>query len=119
MHEVLHAPVRDVLTEVLGRDLLVHGHQYLHELIGTLGWLDLPAAEWLVLTHTAVLAVVILSDGAFRARLTPFPRTWATLILVASLAMVEPRRIGMSIVGALALNLTLALNHRPGRYVAF
>ena len=40
-------------------------------------------------------------------------------ILVASLALVEPQRILMSIAGALALNLTLALNHRPGRYVAF
>lgn len=40
-------------------------------------------------------------------------------ILVASLAVVEPHRILMSIAGALALNLTLALNHRPGRYVAF
>jgi hypothetical protein len=25
----------------------------------------------------------------------------------------------MSLAGALALNLTLALNHRPGRYAAF
>ena len=40
-------------------------------------------------------------------------------ILIASLAMIEPKRIAMSILGALALNLTLALNHRPGRYVAF
>lgn len=40
-------------------------------------------------------------------------------ILLASLALVEPQRILMSIAGALALNLTLALNHRPGRYVAF
>lgn len=40
-------------------------------------------------------------------------------ILIASLAMIEPARIGLSIVGAVALNLTLALNHRPGRYVAF
>ena len=40
-------------------------------------------------------------------------------ILVVSLAWVEPQRIAMSIAGALALNLTLALNHRPGRYVAF
>ena len=39
--------------------------------------------------------------------------------LIASLAMIEPKRIAMSILGALALNLTLALNHRPGRYVAF
>ena len=40
-------------------------------------------------------------------------------ILLASLALVEPQRILMSIAGAVALNLTLALNHRPGRYVAF
>jgi len=40
-------------------------------------------------------------------------------ILLASLALVEPQRILMSIAGALALNLTLALNHRPGRYLAF
>jgi uncharacterized membrane-anchored protein YitT (DUF2179 family) len=40
-------------------------------------------------------------------------------ILLASLAMVDPKRILMSIAGAVALNLTLALNHRPGRYVAF
>jgi uncharacterized membrane-anchored protein YitT (DUF2179 family) len=40
-------------------------------------------------------------------------------ILLAALAMVEPLRIGQSIAGAVALNLTLALNHRPGRYVAF
>lgn len=40
-------------------------------------------------------------------------------ILLASLALVEPQRVLMSIAGALALNLTLALNHRPGRYAAF
>lgn len=40
-------------------------------------------------------------------------------ILVASLALVEPKRVLLSIVAAVALNLTLALNHRPGRYVAF
>jgi uncharacterized membrane-anchored protein YitT (DUF2179 family) len=40
-------------------------------------------------------------------------------IVLAALALLEPQRILMSIVGALALNLTLALNHRPGRYAAF
>jgi uncharacterized membrane-anchored protein YitT (DUF2179 family) len=40
-------------------------------------------------------------------------------ILVAALAWVEPARIGLSILGAAAMNVTLALNHRPGRYVAF
>lgn len=40
-------------------------------------------------------------------------------ILLAALALVEPQRVALSLAGALALNLTLALNHRPGRYVAF
>lgn len=39
-------------------------------------------------------------------------------ILLAALVMVEPSRIAYSLVGALTLNLTLAVNHRPGRYVA-
>jgi uncharacterized membrane-anchored protein YitT (DUF2179 family) len=38
-------------------------------------------------------------------------------IVLAALFVVEPARIGYSLVGALALNLTLAINHRPGRYV--
>jgi uncharacterized membrane-anchored protein YitT (DUF2179 family) len=40
-------------------------------------------------------------------------------ILAAALAWVAPGRVLLSIVGALALNLTLALNHRPGRYATF
>jgi uncharacterized membrane-anchored protein YitT (DUF2179 family) len=38
-------------------------------------------------------------------------------IVLAALFIVEPERIGYSLIGALALNLTLAINHRPGRYV--
>jgi uncharacterized membrane-anchored protein YitT (DUF2179 family) len=40
-------------------------------------------------------------------------------ILVLASTAVEPERIGLSIVGALALNAALAINHRPDRYVAF
>jgi hypothetical protein len=32
--------------------------------------------------------------------------------------LVDPSRIAYSLVGAITLNLTLAVNHRPGRYVA-
>lgn len=39
-------------------------------------------------------------------------------IVLAALFIVEPARIGYSLVGAVALNLTLAVNHRPGRYIA-
>lgn len=39
-------------------------------------------------------------------------------ILLAALFVVDPQHIGYSLVGALALNLTLAVNHKPGRYIA-
>ncbi|HCL86273.1 MAG TPA: hypothetical protein DIC45_07210, partial [Comamonadaceae bacterium] len=39
-------------------------------------------------------------------------------IVAAALFTVEPMRVLWSIVGAVALNLVLAMNHRPGRYMA-
>ena len=39
-------------------------------------------------------------------------------ILLASLAVVSPERIGYSLVGMAAMNAALAINHRPGRYMA-
>ncbi len=39
-------------------------------------------------------------------------------ILLASLAVVSPQRIGYSLVGMAAMNAALAINHRPGRYMA-
>jgi uncharacterized membrane-anchored protein YitT (DUF2179 family) len=39
-------------------------------------------------------------------------------IVLAALFVVEPARIGYSLVGAVVLNLTLAVNHKPGRYIA-
>jgi uncharacterized membrane-anchored protein YitT (DUF2179 family) len=39
-------------------------------------------------------------------------------ILLASLAVVSPATVAISLIGALALNVTLAINHRPGRYLA-
>ena len=40
------------------------------------------------------------------------------VIVLAALFVVPPDRIAASLVGALALNLTLAVNHKPGRYMA-
>jgi uncharacterized membrane-anchored protein YitT (DUF2179 family) len=40
------------------------------------------------------------------------------LIIGTSLTVLPPDRILVSLVGAAALNLTLAINHRPGRYMA-
>ena len=39
-------------------------------------------------------------------------------ILLASTPWVDAQRLALSIVGAVAMNLALAVNHRPGRYVA-
>ena len=39
-------------------------------------------------------------------------------IVLLALWTVEPVRVAWSIVGAVALNLVLAMNHRPGRYMA-
>jgi uncharacterized membrane-anchored protein YitT (DUF2179 family) len=39
------------------------------------------------------------------------------LVLVASIFVVPPSTIVLSVVGSLALNMVLAVNHRPGRYL--
>ena len=39
-------------------------------------------------------------------------------IVLAAFAVVDVERIGWSVLGAVVLNLTLAINHRPGRYMA-
>lgn len=41
------------------------------------------------------------------------------LIMLSAFLVGPDDRVGYSIVGALALNLVLALNHRPGRYTGF
>jgi uncharacterized membrane-anchored protein YitT (DUF2179 family) len=40
-------------------------------------------------------------------------------ILIASTPWVDAQRLARSILGAAAMNLALAVNHRPDRYVAF
>lgn len=39
-------------------------------------------------------------------------------ILLLSMSMIPMAAVAISLLGALALNLTLAINHRPGRYMA-
>lgn len=38
-------------------------------------------------------------------------------IVLASFALVPPQKIALSVLGAVALNLVLAINHKPGRYM--
>ena len=37
-------------------------------------------------------------------------------IVCGALAIVDPLRVGLSVLGALVLNMVLAISHRPGRY---
>lgn len=39
-------------------------------------------------------------------------------ILMLSISMISWTAVGISLIGAVALNMTLATNHRPGRYMA-
>ena len=39
-------------------------------------------------------------------------------IVLTAFALREPVQIAWSVLGAVVLNLTLAINHRPGRYMA-
>ena len=38
-------------------------------------------------------------------------------ILLGGLLVVPPEKVALSLIGAVAINIVLALNHRPGRYV--
>jgi uncharacterized membrane-anchored protein YitT (DUF2179 family) len=38
-------------------------------------------------------------------------------IVLAAFSLVEPQLIAISVIGAVALNLVVAVNHRPGRYL--
>ncbi|MFW3614574.1 YitT family protein [Billgrantia antri] len=39
------------------------------------------------------------------------------LIMLVALLVLPPERVGLSVLGAVALNLIIALNHKPGRYM--
>lgn len=41
-----------------------------------------------------------------------------SLIVLGALFVADWQRVGLSVLGAVVLNLTLAINHRPGRYMA-
>jgi len=61
-----------------------------------------------------VLAIYLQKTRGWR---TGYVQMAADAIIVAgALAIVEPLRVGLSVVGALVLNLVLGINHRPGRY---
>ena len=63
-----------------------------------------------------IVALVLQQERGWRAGKVQMAVDCA--IVLAALFVVDPVRIGYSLVGAIALNLTLAVNHKPGRYIA-
>jgi uncharacterized membrane-anchored protein YitT (DUF2179 family) len=62
-----------------------------------------------------ILAIWLQERRGVRAGV--FQMVVDSAVVLASLFLVSPATIGYSIVGALALNVVLAVNHRPGRYL--
>ena len=62
-----------------------------------------------------ILAIWLQERRGVRAGV--FQMAVDSLVVAASLLVVSPAVIGLSIVGAVALNVVLAVNHRPGRYL--
>ena len=62
-----------------------------------------------------ILAIWLQERRGVRAGV--FQMVVDSAVVLASLLVVSPATIALSIVGAVALNLVLAVNHRPGRYL--
>ena len=62
-----------------------------------------------------VLAIWLQERRGVRAGV--FQLVVDSLVVVASLFVVPPATILLSVVGSVALNMVLAVNHRPGRYL--
>jgi uncharacterized membrane-anchored protein YitT (DUF2179 family) len=62
-----------------------------------------------------ILSIWLQRRGAVRAG--TFQMAVDSLIVAASFLVVTPAILGLSVLGAVAMNLVLAVNHRPGRYL--
>jgi uncharacterized membrane-anchored protein YitT (DUF2179 family) len=62
-----------------------------------------------------VLAIWLQERRGVRAGV--FQLVVDSMVVVASLLVVPPATILLSVIGAVALNMVLAVNHRPGRYL--
>ncbi len=97
--------------------------EWLHPLYAAvMGGLLMGAGFLMLFRHRAslggvgIVALVLQQERGWRAGKVQMAVDG--VIVLAALFVVDPVRIGYSLVGAIALNLTLAVNHRPGRYIA-
>jgi uncharacterized membrane-anchored protein YitT (DUF2179 family) len=63
-----------------------------------------------------VLALLLQERGTISAG--KFQMLLDAAIVLAALTVADLRHVALSVLGAVVLNLVLALNHRPGRYMA-
>jgi uncharacterized membrane-anchored protein YitT (DUF2179 family) len=86
------------------------------------GGLLMGAGMLMLFRHRASLGgfnvLVLFLQERFGWRAGKVQMAFDCAIVLAALSVVGWSQIAWSIVGAVALNLTLAINHRPGRYMA-
>ncbi len=108
------------LTEALPHWVVL---QQVHPLFAAIGGGLLAGAGFLILfRHQAslgrlnVLVLWLQEHRGWRAGRVQMGIDLA--ILLAAAPWLDARRLGLSVLGAAALNFALAVNHKPGRYVA-
>jgi uncharacterized membrane-anchored protein YitT (DUF2179 family) len=108
-----------LFTELMPRVLRFEA---LHPLYaGVMGGFLIGAGLLMLFRHKASLGglnvVVLFLQERFGWRAGNVQMAVDCLIVLAALALVEPALIAISVLGAVALNLVVAVNHRPGRYL--
>jgi uncharacterized membrane-anchored protein YitT (DUF2179 family) len=109
-----------LLTELLPRWLSFQTLQPL--LAAVLGGMLMGTGFLILFRHRAslggvgIIALVLQEQRGWRAGHVQMAIDAA--IVAGAFVLVEPLRVLFSILGAFALNMVLAINHRPGRYIA-
>jgi uncharacterized membrane protein len=92
---IKQAPLR--YARIVTSDYIGHGHEYLRQFVGTLGWLDVPLPHWL--TDVAVVLLLLLGVTQ-RLDLRMRDRLALAVVALLSLAMVSTSQyLAWSMVG--------------------
>jgi uncharacterized membrane protein len=86
LHFILTHPLRYAFIMI--HDFTVNADKYTQELIGVLGWLDIPAFTWLVYAHAAILIGASLADQSGGATPSKWARILAALAFIGSMGLV-------------------------------
>lgn len=91
-------------------------------LAALLGGVLCGAGMLMLFRHRASLGglnvVVLYLQERFGWRAGKIQMVLDSLIVLGGLAVADPSRVALSVLGVVMVNLTLAVNHRPGRYRA-